>query len=296
MAVARKNILTIDIGSNAMRATIFKDCTKHYEVILQKRFPLRLGSDVFNQGYISNEKIAHMEDAFYELLTDCYKYKVSQCLAVGTSALREAKNSSTILQKIKKISGINIILIPGIKEAEIIFNAVKIVHNVKKKTVVHLDIGGGSTEIIFSHRNKIMLKKSLPLGTVRLLNADNLFSLQEKIKQTIKKNLPQSFNKYKIDSLLATGGNFKAILKAKDLIFKKSKKDEITIRELKTVSEKICQFDYYQRLKVFDLKPDRADVIVPAIFVTLQIMKYWGIKKLIAKDVGLEEGLLSYFE
>lgn len=293
MASPKNKILTVDIGSNAMRATLYKEFPKHYQIVLQKRFPLRLGSDVFKNGSISSEKILQMEEAFYELLVDCYKHKVNSVLAVGTSALREAKNASSIIKKIKKISGIDIILIPGIKEAEIIFEAVKNVHDIKKKTIAHIDIGGGSTEIILCHKNKIIFKKSLPLGSVRLLDSDSLFSLQNNIRNSIKKNLPL-FNKNKIEFLLATGGNFKSLLKIKNFIFKKTKKDEINFRELKTLSESLCQYDYYERMKVFDLKPDRSDVILPATFITLSLMRHWNIKKLISKDVGLEEGLLSF--
>lgn len=286
-------ILTIDIGSNAMRATFYRENPRNYQVLLEKRYPLRLGEEVFTTGSVSKEKIYLLECAFLELWLHCYKIGVNTVLAVGTSALRESKNAKLIIKRIKRLTDINIKLIPGSLEAQIIFEAVANVLNLKKKNILHIDIGGGSTEVIVATNGKIQKVTSLPLGTVRLLLSDNLQRMQHIVQSVLRKSLPQK-NTIIYDAMIGTGGNFKTILKVKNTLFSKSKKFEATYVEVKSTYETLIQLDYYQRIKHYDLKSDRADVIIPALCIVLSIMKKYNIKKLIVSDVGLEEGLLHY--
>ena len=174
----KTTLLTIDIGSNAMRATFFQKRGQGFVPVLKQRFPLRLGQDVFNQGIIEDQKAEQLYQAFKELWHLCYKHHVEHILAVGTSALREAKNNQSIIHHIEKITGISIKLITGALEAKVIFEAVKKNLSLKKKNIAHIDIGGGSTEIVLAKNEKIQKVLSLPLGSVRLLQNKNLVSIQ----------------------------------------------------------------------------------------------------------------------
>lgn len=291
----KTTVLTIDIGSNAMRATFFQKRGRTFVVVLNRRYPLRLGNDVFSLGYISIEKEKELLSALKELWLICYKHHVNLVLAVGTSAIREAKNNAPLLKKITKLTGISIELISGSLEAKIIFHAVKKDINLKNKKVAHIDIGGGSTEIVIADDEKIQKILSLPLGSVRLLQSHNLINIQNNINTIIKKKISLTYAS-DIEFLVGTGGNFKSIIKVKNLLFPKSKKDQATISEIKKIYEVLTKIDYYQRIKQFNLKSDRADVIIPATYTVISLMGRLNIKKLVVVDVGLEDGLLEIFK
>jgi exopolyphosphatase/guanosine-5'-triphosphate,3'-diphosphate pyrophosphatase len=291
----KTTLLTVDIGSNAMRATFFQKRGPQFVPVLKQRYSLRLGQDVFTNGIIQEEKANELIQAFKELWHLCYKHHVVHILAVGTSALREAKNGHLLIKKIEHLTGIYIKLITGSLEAKVIFEAVKKNLNLKKKRVAHIDIGGGSTEIIIAENEKIQKVVSLPLGSVRLLQNKNLVHIQAQITSIIgqKISLGQAHD---IDYLIGTGGNFKSLIKVKNFLFPKSKKKEATLQEIKQVYEILTRLDFYQRQKQFGLKLDRADVIVPATYTVISLMSRLNIKKLLVIDVGLEDGLLEIFK
>lgn len=291
----KTTLLTIDIGSNAMRATFYQKQGRKFVAVLNRRYPLRLGQEVFTKGKIGSEKEAELISAFLELWHICHRHHVIHVLAVGTSALRESKNKNLIIKNIFKLTGIKIKLISGALEAKIIFQAVKNDLNIKSKRIAHIDIGGGSTEIIISESEKIKKIMSLPLGSVRLLQTKNLNSIQQKIDSIIYKHLAKH-QAHDINVLIGTGGNFKSLLKTKNTIFTKSKKNHATLAEIKHVYDLLTRFDYYQRLKQFDLKVDRADVIIPATYTVISLMTRLNIKKLMMTEVGLEDGLLEIFK
>lgn len=291
----KTTLLTIDIGSNAMRATFFQKRGQSFFTVLNQRYSLRLGQDVFTIGSIQKEKEIALITAFKELWHICHKHQVHHVLAVGTSALREAKNNLQILKRIEQITGISIKLISGALEAKIIFEAVKNDVNLKKKRIAHIDIGGGSTEIIVAENEKIKKIVSLPLGSVRLLQSRNLLHIQTQINSVINQQLSVK-HAHDIDFLVGTGGNFKSIIKVKNLLFPRSKKGQASLHEIKQVYEILTRIDYYQRQKQFSLKPDRADVIVPATYTVISLMSRLKIEKLVVIDVGLEDGLLEIFK
>ncbi len=295
MIKEKTTLLTIDIGSNAMRATFFQKRGPHFITVLNQRYPLRLGQDVFTSGSIHREKELALLHAFKELWQICHKHRVHHVLAVGTSALREAKNSASILQRIEKLTGITIKLISGALEAKIIFAAVKKDIALKKKRIAHIDIGGGSTEIIIAENEKITKVLSLPLGSVRLLQSKRLQHIQTQINSVIQQQISHK-QAHDIDFLVGTGGNFKSIIKVKNLLFPKSKRGEALLHEIKQVYEILTHIDFYQRQKQFSLKSDRADVIIPATYTIISLMTRLNIKKLIVIDVGLEDGLLEIFK
>ncbi len=291
----KTTLLTIDIGSNAMRATFYQKRGRNFLAVLNRRYPLRLGQEVFSTGKIGVEKKLELTNAIKELWHICYRHNVLHVLAVGTSALREAKNKTAILKNIKKLTSIDIRLISGALEAKIIFHAVKEDINIKSKRIAHIDIGGGSTEIIISESEKIKKVMSLPLGSVRLLQSPNLINVQTKINSVIRKHLSLQ-QAHDIDFLIGTGGNFKSLIKTKNLLFPKSKKNQATLAEIKHVFDALTRIDYYQRIKQYSLKADRADVIIPATFTVISLMTRLKIKKLLVSDVGLEDGLLEIFK
>ncbi len=168
------NIAAIDIGSNAVRLLLCNVIETNGKTIMTKaellRVPLRLGTDSFSLGYISDQKISKLNDTLqaFKLLmkvNDVVDFRIC-----ATSALRDAENNAKIVKTIKKNSGLNIEIIDGKTEAKTIVSnriAEKMDH---RKAYLYIDVGGGSTELTLFSKNKPVASKSFNIGTLRMLN------------------------------------------------------------------------------------------------------------------------------
>jgi len=294
------NILLVDLGSNAMRASTYSSTPKGFRKVHDLRFPIRLGDDVFKNGTIGKSLIEELTQSFKELFLLCVNNNVPYVMAMATSALREAKNSQQIITHIEKITGIKINLISGITEAKLVYQSVKkkitTPKNSKNFTLL-IDMGGGSCEMVLCNKEKIFAAQSFALGTVRLLEQKNLFQM-EKIVQNHKKKMITFLAPYlkkdnKITMAIGTGGNFRVLRKLRKKILKKRESAQSTKKELEKIYQQLIQKDYLERIKDFDLKPDRSDVIVPATYVIKCIMQWFNINKIMLSDQGLKEGMLE---
>lgn len=283
----------IDIGSNAVRllfANVFK---KQGIIRVEKasliRIPLQLGKDVFKSNKISSaraKKFINTMKAF-KLLIDVYKPE--DYIACATAAMREAENKEDILRKVKAETGLNIHLIDGALEAKIIRSAnIKAFNNSDTLTLL-IDVGGGSTELSLEKGNTLIDSKSFKLGTIRLLDE----KLDKDIWNKIFKWLDQYKNYFGQINCLGTGGNINKYTKlygdneAKTLSYTALKKG---YKELKNISAN-------DRAEKYGLRPDRADVIVPAGKIYIEIMKHIQASAIFVPRVGLVDGLvLGLFE
>lgn len=287
-------IMIIDLGSNAMRAQLFQKEKNKFRTIYQKRFSTRLGDDVFQFGKMRPAKIAQLTHAFRDLWLTCKDYATQHVIAVATSAFREAQNQKKVIEVIKKETDIQLQIISGKQEADLIFLAVSSMINLRNKKAIVIDIGGGSTELLFTHNQKIKSSASLPLGTVRLLQLGTMKKLVLEVEQKLNryiKSLHQKNERY--DFLIGTGGNFKSIAKLCDNISKKNDKVSIVkFTELCQLRKELLSMSLRERMHYFALRSDRADVIIPALHVTIEIMKKYQLRFLYAPDVGLKDGIL----
>lgn len=283
----------IDIGSNAVRllfANVFK---KQGIIRVEKasliRIPLQLGKDVFKSNKISSaraKKFINTMKAF-KLLIDVYKPE--DYIACATAAMREAENKEDILRKVKAETGLNIHLIDGAIEAKIIRSAnIKAFNNSDTLTLL-IDVGGGSTELSLEKGNTLIDSKSFKLGTIRILDE----KLDKDIWNKIFKWLDQYKNDFGQINCLGTGGNINKYTKlygdneAKTLSYTALKKG---YKELKNISAN-------DRAEKYGLRPDRADVIVPAGKIYIEIMKHIQASAIFVPRVGLVDGLvLGLFE
>lgn len=296
-----RKLAAIDLGSNAVRMA-FAELDKNGRLTIYKKFriPLRLGSEAFEKGEFSEFTLKYASKAFEGFSHLIQSEKCDEVLAVATSASRDVKNSTEFIKRVKELSGIYIHVISGNKEAELIRKAVEWKVDLKEKNTLLMDIGGGSLELTVEAKGLPLGSKSFQLGTVRLLEKmkkgpDDFESLDKIIKEN-SSEMTQFLDKNLIglDSvrLIGTGGNFRRMLKLKRKIFDSKNADFITPEELEEIYLKLCQMPYLKRMKKFDLRPDRADVIIPAIRLTLQVIKGRDIKKIHCPDVGLVHGLV----
>ncbi|OFX76964.1 MAG: hypothetical protein A2X12_07990 [Bacteroidetes bacterium GWE2_29_8] len=279
----------IDIGSNAGRLLFSNVYEKKDEIVAEKatlvRIPLRLGEDVFENGFISKEKTANLVNTLkaFKLLIDVYNPTAYK--AVATAAMREAENRDDILQMIYKETNIELQIINGIEEANYISGSKTISGIDRSATKMFIDVGGGSTEISFMCGNRVINSESFKIGTIRLLK-DKVSVLEwERLKSWIKYNLKTGKNIIAI----GTGGNINKIAK----IYNKKADNFTSLDTIKYAHEHISSYSMQERVEILGLRPDRADVIVPAAKIFMNLMKYAKLNKIMVPKMGLPDGVVS---
>ncbi|MEZ2443133.1 exopolyphosphatase [Chitinophaga sp. RCC_12] len=282
-------LAAIDIGSNAARLLISEaspnaagvmDFTKLNLV----RVPLRLGFDVFNHHVISDKKAAHLIDTIraYKLLLDVYEVKYLK--ACATSAMRDASNGTDILQQVKAQTGIDIRIITGQEEASFIYENHVAENMDKTKSYLYIDVGGGSTEITLFSAGKQIFKESFNIGTIRLLQQQVTEAHWQQLKDFLKHQLKG------IGAVIAigSGGNI-------NKIFSLSKRKEgkpLSLDTLKDYYKEFSAFTVEERIHLYGLREDRADVIVPALQIYVNIMRWADTPEIYVPKIGLADGLI----
>lgn len=284
-----KKIAAIDIGSNAVRMLICYIIPSGKKYIFQKnsylRLPIRLGEDSFKDGIISKSKIHKLSDAILSFKYIMNVHDVEYYQIYATSALRESKNSKEVILEIKKTTGLKINLISGLKEAKIISKGNSLEKLQFNISFLYVDVGGGSTEYSILRRGEEKKSKSFKIGTVRLLN--NL--VDDKLFIDIKYWLDTYLDDQDKIKLFATGGN---INKIQSMTGSKIGKP-ISYLSLKDLYNNLTKYNYQERMVKFDLNPDRADVIIPALKIFITTMESVGSNKLFVPKVGLVDGMIN---
>jgi len=280
----------VDIGSNAARLQISSvledDGVVSFKRVEYVRFALRLGHDVFIDGAISPEsevRILKLLQA-YKLLMELHE--VQDYSICATSAMREAVNAAEIITRINKILEMKINVIDGAREAELI-NDVVVQSLHPKKNYLHIDVGGGSTELnIYRNRDKLA-SKSFKIGSVRLLEGKEKESDWEKMKQWISLQIVSMNGPI---YAVGTGGN---ISKLYNMSSEVNESKTMTMDELKKIAAYVSSFTFEERVHKLRLNTDRADVIVPASSIYLAAMESAGCPSIFVPDLGLKDGILQ---
>ena len=295
------SLAAIDVGSNAIRLAIGSlDSNNNLLVTQDYREAVRLGEDVFQGGIISDETARRAEAAFGRFRNLIKSHGVKKVRAVGTSALREAHNKDIFLRRISKATGINISVISGEEEARLIYNAVAQKFNFRRNLALLVDIGGGSVEISLVRDGDIIVSDSVKMGTVRLLNLlderkrgqMSFYRLVRAYADGLRRQLKKELRSRTIDLCIGTGGNIEAFGDLRSLILKKSDRSIINVKELDQIVTKLESLSFTERIEKLGLRPDRADVIIPASIMIQELMHQSGVKELHIPRVGLKDGLL----
>ena len=284
-----KKIAAIDIGSNAVRMLICYVIQSGNHHIFQKnsylRLPLRLGEDSFRDGIISDKKIKTLSDALISFKYIMRVHKVDEYQIYATSALRESKNSLNVISEVEEKSGLKINLISGLKEAKIIAKGNSLSKLEFNKTYLYVDVGGGSTEYSILRRGIDKKSKSFKIGTVRLLNNTLDPSTIVGIKTWLTSNINQN-DKVK---LFATGGN---INKIQTMTGTKTGKP-ISYLSIKDLLNNMQVHSFKDRMINYNLNPDRADVIIPALKIFILTMDSVRSNKMFIPKIGLVDGIIK---
>lgn len=293
------NIAAIDIGSNAARLLIKsvirqEDGSLYFQKQQFVRFPLRLGLDVFRSGKISELRegqFKRMMKAFRQLMII---YDVASYRACATSALRDAANGKKIIKEIKKDVGISIEIISGEEEADIIYNnhierllAMSANDEEKDMSYLYVDVGGGSTEVSFIADGELKASHSFNVGTLRLLGKTVTDSDIKAMCQEVKSFLMEG----KRCTIIGSGGNINKLFR---LVPKKQRlKERITVAQLEKLYKNLSALTIEQRMREYDLRADRADVIVPAAHLFLCIADAVSATDIIVPTIGLSDGIIN---
>lgn len=279
----------IDIGSNAARLLITEveengKGNPSFNKLNLVRVPLRLGFDVFETGDIPKTKINKIVETIkaYKHLLNIYE--VQYLKACATSAMRDARNAEDIIRKVKMETGIEIRVISGDEEASFIYENHIAENLAKDHSYLYIDVGGGSTELTFFNEGKLIFKESFNIGTIRLLKGLVNDSHWNEMKDYIK-----LATKGKSDVIaIGSGGNI-------NKVFSLSKKKEgkpLALELLRDYHKELSSFTLAERMKQYKLREDRADVILPALQIYINVMRWAGIEEIYVPKIGLADGLV----
>ncbi|HET9870754.1 MAG TPA: Ppx/GppA phosphatase family protein, partial [bacterium] len=261
---------------------------------------VRLGQDVFTKGSISRETTQRAVEAFQHFREVLEQHQVARVRAVGTSALREARNRDAFLKKIAQTSGLELRTIGSEEEALLVYLAVSKKIPLEGKTAMLIDIGGGSVEVTLARNAKILATESFKMGAVRLMQVlerkrygEKKFNLMlQEYVEAARKRFNQKLAGQKTDICVGTGGNLDALSDLKGQLLKAPDTAFVTLRELDLLIAKLQKLSTEERILKLRLRPDRADVILPAAIVLREIMKVGRASRVYVPHVGVKEGIL----
>lgn len=278
----------IDIGTNAARLLVGEVCHEGDHAFVKKisytRIPLRLGEVVFDQGEITPAKLEQFEKTMHAFRLIAEIFDVKQLRACATSAMREASNAHEVIERIREKTDVNIEVISGDEEARLIFGTFFLLDIDKKSSFIVIDVGGGSTEISVFESGKRVAAKSFRVGTVRSIKGKIEKSIWKEIKTWIDEHVDASTP----HQVFATGGNINKIHK----ILGAQQNEPIAVRKMKKLYEELAPLTVDQRVDLFQLKPDRADVIIPACEIYSFIFKELKCKEFHVPKIGLSDGMI----
>ena len=284
-------LAAIDIGSNAARLLISEvdetNAKPEFNKLNLVRVPLRLGFDVFEKKEISPEKTSMILSTIkaYKNLIDAYS--VDHLKAAATSAMRDAANSQSMIDQVKNETGIAIEIISGGDEASLIYEN-HIAENMDKDhSYLYIDVGGGSTELTFFAQTKLIFKESFNIGTIRLLKDQVTEKQWDEMKDFIKEKTKSYSNNL---VAIGSGGNI-------NKVFSMSKRKDgkpLALDLLKDYHKEFNSFSLPERIKVYKMREDRADVIVPALMIYINVMRWANAPEIFVPKIGLADGLIQH--
>jgi exopolyphosphatase/guanosine-5'-triphosphate,3'-diphosphate pyrophosphatase len=282
-------LAAIDIGSNAARLLITeviegKESLPEFVKLVLLRVPLRLGFDVFETGKISVGKTEKLEKTLYAFKLLLNVYEVKKYRICATSAMRDASNASEVVAKIYQESGLRIDVISGEEEAALIYENHIAEGMDKSESYLYIDVGGGSTELTFFTDGHLIFKRSFNIGTIRLLKGQ----VKDEVWEEMKRFLKESTKGYHHVTAIGSGGNI-------NKVFSLSKKKEgkpLSLDYLRDIYKEMSELDLNTRISKYKMREDRADVIVPALSIYINAMRWSEAEEIYVPKIGVADGII----
>ncbi len=282
------NLAAIDIGSNAVRLLVSEAVPYRETVDFTKltllRIPLRLGVDVFQDGFIGEEKASALKKSIraFQLIMDIYG--VERFRACATSAMRDAQNGKALVKAIFEETGLKIDIITGNEEAAIIYDTHMMESDLEGETRLYVDVGGGSTELTMYSEGKRILQDSFNVGTLRLLQGH----VPDEVWNSMKSAVKSSVKGVKNLTVIGSGGNINKIFSISKIKDGKS----LSVNQLDNYYKVMSNQSVIERMHEFNLRQERAEVIVPALQIYTSILKWSDVSEIGVPRIGLADGLI----
>ncbi|MCD8260533.1 MAG: hypothetical protein LUD15_02775 [Bacteroides sp.] len=281
----------IDISSNAIRLLInnVDRSLRHpdFKKVAYLRVPICLGEDVFLQGAICEEKQKLVLETMNGFRHIMQAYKITGYKACATSAMRDAANGKELVNEIRRSSGIDIGIITGREEADMIYEAGGLDAMMdKNRNYLYVDVGGGSTELVVYGDQQKLTAASFQLGTVRILSGnvseEEFLKFKEWLKDIYKDHAPLS--------IIASVGNINKVHK----ILGKREGESLNYPETKALYDTLKRMTYEERILNYKLNTYRADVIIPALKIFLTVAKLCKTNEIYVPKFGLVDGIIHH--
>lgn len=282
----------IDIGSNAVRllikrVEIAENSQPHFTKMLLLRVPLRLGFDVFSKEKISEQKEKNMIRLMKSYRHLMKIYNVNKYRACATSAMRDAQNGMSIIKRIEKKTGIRIEIIDGQEEAKMIYNNHIEYMEDRHGNYMYVDVGGGSTEINLLSQGQLVCSRSYNIGTVRILSN----AVKPREWERLREDMAELALSYPGTNIIGSGGNINKLYRLAEKKDKKQLRMQVTV--LRSLYDDLQNLSVEERIEKYNLKADRADVIVPAGNIFLTIADIIGANYIYVPVIGLSDGIID---
>lgn len=299
-------VAVIDLGTNTFNLLLAHFSEKVYEVEKNLKFPVNLGRGGINEGYITPEAMLRGYEALSRFAELSKGYAPDRQMAFATSAIRNARNGEEFVREVKARIGIDIQVIDGQKEAELIYHGVHLSGALGEETSMIMDIGGGSTEFIIGHREAIYWKQSFELGAARLLDLfklsdpitqDEIFQVEEYLTARLTE-LDDAVEKYRPTILIGSSGSFDTLAEMisnrfydPDLLDHKTSW-EFKLDDYYSIHEHIIRSTKTERLRTKGMMEMRVDMIVVATLFVNYIIRKYHIQRMRLSTYSLKEGVL----
>ena len=288
----------IDIGSNAARLlikSVYRDASG--QLVFKKefffRYPLRLGEDVFVNGKITKERRKKTITSIKacKQIMELYNVVLFRCCA--TSAMRDASNGKSLISDIRKETGIDVEIISVSEEAAIVYgNHIELAAR-QQATCAYVDVGGGSTEITLIRKGVRESACSYNIGTLRMLHRP------EEVNDAELERIASDMQAFGMEcgqpvNIIGSGGNINKLYKLALLAGMPECGDgRLAVPALKEILARLRGMDVKERMARFDLKPDRADVIVPAGEIFVNVAGALHSDYVLVPALGLADGIVE---
>jgi exopolyphosphatase/guanosine-5'-triphosphate,3'-diphosphate pyrophosphatase len=300
----------IDCGTNTFNLLIVEfDNQKKYSKIFNTRIPVKLGQGSINEGFIGDEPFKRGVEAMKAFEAEIALHNVSKVLAFATSAIRDAVNGKEFVSEVKRQTQIDVLIIDGDREAELIYLGNKEAVSLSNSISLIMDIGGGSNEFILANNTGVLWKQSFPIGAARMLEK---FSPSDPITdkeikeindhmQTQLAPIFEAIKKFPPSELIGSSGAFDSIV---DMV--SGELDGESISDTKTcynidmknyfyISQLIKCSTFEERKKIKGLVSMRLDMIVISCLMVDFILNSFNIRKMRVSSYSLKEGALIDF-
>lgn len=294
-----EKLAAIDIGSNSIKLAVAEAAASDsFTVVYREKDIVRLGHDTLRDKYLSENAIRRAADSIARFRAIAETRGAKTVLAVATASVREAKNAAEFIEKVEKRTGVKVEILPPIEEARIIGLAVAGLCNDKVKSILNIDIGGGSTELSLMVNGEAEQLYSVKLGAVgsteRFLKTDpptekELRELKVQIQAALERPT-REINGAKWDLATGTSGTILALSRLANL--DKPESEDITLTRLSQFNWQIAKMSLAERLQIPTISEQRAEILIAGGQILEGVMRSLKIKSLRPCDYALREGVI----